>query len=97
MSVHHTARRKVNRYQHIRKSNDKCISQRILAGVNAVVMSYKTDIRHNKNWPARYCIVLHGQTPLFSLLFVVVKMEKTRCGHTRLCTRVAMEEGLLSV
>ena len=39
---------------------------------------------------------MQGQTT-FLLLFVMEEKGTTRSGHVRLCARVAMEEGLLSV
>ena len=83
------------------KWNDKYISQRILAGVNAVLMNYKTDKTYIRigQWRGQRGIVLCGQLQTaFPSLFVVVENGKhglNMWGYIR--AKVVMEEGLLSV
>ena len=61
--------------------------------VNPVVMNYK--IRYNENRPSRYSLT--WPDCFFCYYLWWQKNRKTWSGHARLCARVAMEEGFLSV
>ena len=68
-----------------------------LPRVNPVVMNYIIILRNIGQRRGQQGIVLRGQTAFSVIILWWQKNGKTWSGHARLRTRVAMEEGLLSV